>query len=119
MFRLTVLNSEADWVDKKLIRLGKVFRKRKYKYVTVFKNNIKDTRDHSNLVTSTFLDTFKCMPSSIINDLGNKTYVLDHKGNYYQYVSPYYKPNYKIQSERYAKVKLYQLANIPRQDWIL
>ena len=110
MFKLTVLNSEADWLEKKLIRLGKVFTKRKYKYVTVFKNNIKNTKDHSNLVAPIFLNAYKRMPSSITNDLGNKTYVLDHKGNYYQYVSPYYKPNYKIQSERYAKVKLYQLA---------
>ena len=119
MFKLVVLNSEADWIEEKLITLDKVFRKRKYKYVTVFKNNIKDTRDHSNLVASIFLSVYKRMPSSLINDIENKTYLLNNKGNYYQHISRHSKPNYKIQSERYAKVKLYQLANIPQQDWIL
>ena len=120
MFKIVVLNSEADWIEEKLIRLGKVFRKRQYKYVTVFKNIIiKDIRDHSNFIASTFLDVYERMPSSITNDLGNKTYVLDHKGNYYQCALLYHRPNYKIQYERYAKVKLYQLANIPQQDWIL
>lgn len=117
MFKLVVLNSEADWIEEKLIRLGKVFRKRKYKYVTTFINPSKDTNCHSTLLR--FLDVFKRMPSSITNELGSKTYVLDHKGSYYQCVLHHYKPNYKIQSERYAKVKLYQLANIPQQDWIL
>ncbi len=119
MFKLIVLNTEAAWAEEKLIRLEKIFTKRKYKYVTVFKNNIKDTKDHSNLVTPIFLNAYKRMPSSITNDRESKTYVLDPRGNYYQCVLHHYKPKYKIQSERYAKIKLYQLANIPRQDWIL
>lgn len=119
MFKIVVLNSEADWIEEKLIRLGKVFRKRQYKYITVFKNNIKDIRNHSNFIASIFLDVYERMPSSLINGIENKTYVLDHRGNYYQCMLHHYKPNYKLQSERYAKVKLYQLANIPQQDWIL
>ena len=119
MFKIVVLNSEADWIEEKLIRLGKVFRKRKYKYVTVFKNIIKDIRDHSNFIASIFLDVYERMPSSITNDLGNKTYVLDHRGNYYQCALLYHRPNYKIQSERYAKIKLYTLTGIDKEHWVL
>ena len=39
MFKLIVLNAEADWAEKTLIRLNRTFTKRKGKHITVFFNN--------------------------------------------------------------------------------
>lgn len=123
MFKLIVLNTEADWAEETLIRLNRTFTKRKGKHITVFFNNTPASRSLITNINSYYLGTgfmraFKTMPMFIKNDVSKAHQIITPEGEYTSDIADH-DHSWKTQSERYAKIKLYQLANIPRQDWIL
>lgn len=123
MFKLIVLNTEADWAEETLIRLNRTFTKRKGKHITVFFNNTpastsSTTNINSYYLSTTFIRVFKQMPMFLKNDRTKEHQIITPKGEYTSYIAGH-DHSWKTQSERYAKIKLYQLANIPQQDWIL
>ena len=123
MFKLIVLNTEADWAEETLIRLNRTFTKRKGKHITVFFNNTPASTSSTTNINSYYLGTafiraFKEMPMFLQNNKTRVHQIITSQGEYTSDTTKH-DHSWKTQSERYAKVKLYQLANIPRQDWLL
>ena len=127
MFDVTVLNLEADWTEGMLINMECVFTKVKGAYTTSFINtdlrkinSETGTWSTTNYVNSLAIRAIKIMPHYICNDHIKAVSVINQYGDYI-FESPIILTDsyWKTQSERYAKVKLYQLADIPQQDWIL
>ena len=120
MFKLIVPNTEADWAEKTLIRLNRTFTKRKGKHITVFFNNTPVStsslkRTNSYYLSTGFIRVFRSMPMFIKNDVAKAHQIITPEGEYTTDIADH-DHSWKTQSERYAKIKLYQLANIPRQD---
>ena len=118
VFRLQVLNKDADQIEKRLHELEKIFYKAFDKYHTTFINKAPTLEFPSNHLTTWFITHTHLKVATLVTDLRGITLFIDKAGNVRK-LEVLKKLNWQLQSERAAKIELYALTGIDKEHWVL
>lgn len=119
VFRLQVLNKDADQIEKRLHELEKTFYKAFDKYHTTFINKAPTIEFPSNHLTTWFITHTNLKVATLVTDLHRIALFIDKAGNVRKLQIQKPKLDWQLQSERAAKIELYALTGIDKEHWVL